>query len=49
MNTTTVLADTSLSDVMDIMLERYLIIGGVVLLAVVILGVIFMMMMRKKN
>ncbi|MFI5591748.1 GGIII-like transmembrane region-containing protein [Amycolatopsis sp. NPDC051758] len=47
MNTTTVLADTSMSDVMDLMFERYLIIGGVALLAILLLGVIVLMFKKK--
>lgn len=47
MNTTIVLADTSLSDVMDIMLHRYLIIGGIALLAILFLGVIVLMFKKK--
>ena len=47
MDTTTVLADTSLSDVLDIMFERYLIIGGVALLAILLLGVIVLMFKKK--
>jgi hypothetical protein len=47
MDTTTVLADTSMSDVMDLMFERYLIIGGVALLAILLLGVIVLMFKKK--
>ena len=48
MDSTTVLADTSLNDVMQIVFERYLIIGGAALLAILLLGVL-VLMFRKRN